>query len=120
MINERKMATEMLSAVWDENLDRVEDLLQFGADPNWYFNGYPILLHAVYTRNPNMVLLLVSYGAKQVSEALGLALERGIGEVVAPLAYLGIVPKECKKDKVFGPFPTRYAPIDLPRSYLRG
>lgn len=116
MINERKMANEMLNAVWDEDNVKLEELLEYGADPNWYFNGYPILLHAVMNRNKEGMLLLIKHGALQVEEALGFALERGIGEVIAPLAFLGIIPKECKKNKMFGPFPARYAPLDYPRA----
>ena len=119
MINERKMANEMLNAVWDEDNERLEDLLQYGADPNWYFNGYPILLHAVFTRNKEAMMLLMKHGATQVEEALGFALERGIGEVIAPLAFLGIVPKACKINELFGPYPARYAPLDFPKHYGR-
>ena len=115
MINERKMANDMLNAVWDDDVVKLEDLLQYGADPNWHFNGYPILLHAVYTRNKEAMLLLIKHGAMQVEEALGFALERGIGEVIAPLVYLGVVPKQCNKNEMFGPFPARYAPLDCPK-----
>ena len=51
MTTERKLAKELLSAVWNEDAKRVEELIRFGADPSWIFNGYPILVHAVFTRN---------------------------------------------------------------------
>lgn len=50
MTKERKLAKELLSAVWDEDAHRVKELIRYGADPSWIFNGYPILLHAVFTR----------------------------------------------------------------------
>lgn len=112
MKNERKLAKELLNAVWDENLERVEDVLAFGAEPNWIFNGYPILLHAVFTRNTSVVMALIEAGAEQVEEALGFALDRGIGEMVFPLAYLGIVPKTEMVKPAFGPYPSRYSPLN--------
>ena len=39
MINERKMAKELLNAVWNKETERIKELLDFGADPNWIFNG---------------------------------------------------------------------------------
>lgn len=117
MINERKMATQLLNAVWNEDVVRVEELLDYGADPNWVFNGYPILIHAVYLRNLSIVKALVQAGAENLEEALGFALDRGIGEMVAPFAYLGVVPKAGREDNDFGRFPARYAPLgyDLKR-----
>ena len=91
MTTERKLAKELLSAVWNEDAKRVEELIRFGADPSWIFNGYPILVHAVFTRNLDVVNTLIDAGACQVDEALGFALDRGIGEMVAPLAYRGVV-----------------------------
>lgn len=112
MISNRTLATQLLNAVWDENVEMAELVIAAGADPNWIFNGYPILLHAVFTRNHDMVMLLIDSGASQVQEALGFALDRGIGEMVLPLAFLGIVPKVEKVKKDFGPYPSRYCPID--------
>ena len=79
MTTERKLAKELLSAVWNEDAKRVEELIRFGADPSWIFNGYPILVHAVFTRNLDVVNTLIDAGACQVDEALGFALDRGIG-----------------------------------------
>ncbi|MEG0274476.1 hypothetical protein [Amedibacillus sp. YH-ame10] len=112
MINERTLAKQLLNAVWDENVELATIVLEAGADPNWIFNGYPILLHAVFTCNKEMVMTLIEAGATQVEEALGFALDRGIGEMVFPLAFLGIVPKAEKVKKVFGPYPSRYCPLD--------
>lgn len=112
MINERFLAKQLLNAVWDENVEQAMLVLEAGADPNWIFNGYPILLHAVFTRNQDMVMLLIEAGAVHLSQALGFALDRGIGEMVLPLAFLGIVPKEEEVKKDFGPYPSRYCPID--------
>ena len=111
MKDEKKLAKQLLDAVWDEDVARVKRILVEGADPNWIFNGYPILLHAVFTRNQEMVLLLIHHGASQLSEALGFALDRGIGEMVLPLAFLGIVPKPMSVIDEFGPYPSRYAPL---------
>lgn len=112
MKEEKVLAKLLLNAVWDEDSAKVKRILLEGADPNWIFNGYPILLHAVCTRNQEMVLLLIHHGASQVSEALGFALDRGIGEMVMPLAFLGIVPKPIDSMDDFGPYPCRYAPLD--------
>ena len=112
MLEERALAKQLLNAVWDENVELAELVLAAGAQPNWIFNGYPILLHAVFTRNVDMVMLLIQEGAQQVQEALGFALDRGIGEMIMPLAFLGIVPKAQPVKKVFGPYPSRYCPID--------
>ncbi|MDE6476347.1 MAG: ankyrin repeat domain-containing protein [Erysipelotrichaceae bacterium] len=111
MKSEKYLAKQLLNAVWDENIKKVEALLEEGADPNWIFNGYPILLHAVFTRNQEMVMLLIEKGASQVREALGFALDRGIGELVMPLAFLGIIPKHQEVKARFGPYPSRYAPL---------
>lgn len=111
-MSDRRLATMLLNAVWNEEPREVKRVLRMGADPNWIFNGYPILLHAVFTRNQKIVMMLIKAGAVHVQEALGFALDRGIGEMVFPLAFLGIVPKmeEVKKD--FGPYPSRYCPLD--------
>lgn len=114
MINEKKLAKQLLNAVWDENITKAKIALSLGADPNWLFNGYPILLHAVFTRNERMVKLLIKAGASQVEEALGFALDRCIGEMVFPLAFLGVVPKIQEPKKIFGPYPSRYCPLNYP------
>lgn len=115
MVNkERMLAKQLLNAVWDEDEAKVKRVLLEGADPNWIFNGYPILVHAVFTRNLETVMLLIRYGASQLSEALGFALDRGIGEMVLPLAFLGVVPKPVERLEYFGPYPSRYAPLDYP------
>jgi hypothetical protein len=119
MINERKMATQLLNAVWNEDVVRVEELLEYGADPNWVFNGYPILIHAVYIRNLKIVVALVKAGAKRLDEALGFALDRGIGDMIAPFAYMGIIPKVCKESVDFGRYPARYAPITYEMKSIR-
>lgn len=93
MLKDTTLASRLLSAVWDENVKKAQETIQMGADPNWIFNGYPILIHAVFTRNEEMVMMLIDEGAKQQQEALGFALDRGIGELVMPLMMLGTVPK---------------------------
>ena len=108
MITERKLAKELLSAVWNEDAKRVEELIRFGADPSWIFNGYPILVHAVFTRNLDVVNTLIDAGACQVDEALGFALDRGIGEMVAPLAYRGVVPVLHDPKPGYGLYPSRF------------
>ncbi len=50
----------------------------------------------------------------QVEEALGFALDRCVGEMIFPLAFLGIVPKEEEVKEEFGPYPSRYCPLDYP------
>lgn len=112
MMTEKKLAKKLLNAVWNENLWDVREALALGADPNWIFNGYPILLHAVYKMNTDMVMMLIEAGATQTEEALGFALDRGIGEMVFPLAFLGIVPKQETVKKGFGLYPNRYCPLE--------
>lgn len=92
-MSDRKLATMMLNAVWNEDVRGLRRVLRMGADPNWIFNGYPILIHAVFTRNEKIMMLLIKAGAVQVEEALGFALDRCVGEMIFPLAFLGIVPR---------------------------
>lgn len=106
---ERRIALSLLNAVWNEDLQGVKDALDMGASPSWIFNGYPILLHAVCTKNKKIVNCLINAGALQTREALGFALEKGIGEMIPSLAYRGIVPKHYKARKGFGDFPQRFA-----------
>lgn len=111
MLKETTLASRLLSAVWDENVEKAQETIWMGADPNWIFNGYPILIHAVFTRNEEMVMMLIAEGANQKQEALGFALDRGIGELVMPLMMLGTIPKEPEVKVDFGPYPSRYAPL---------
>ena len=111
MNSERKLAKELLNAVWNEDVLRAKELIEFGADPSWVFNGYPILHHAVYLHDKKMVTLLIECGAQQIGSALGFALDRGLGDMVGILTYHGAIPKEDKGDIAFGFFPSRYAPI---------
>ena len=48
MMSDRKLATMMLNAVWNEDVRGLRRVLRMGADPNWIFNGYPILIHFLY------------------------------------------------------------------------
>lgn len=107
------LAKELLNAVWEEDCQRVKAALNEGADPSWIFNGYPILIHAIYLENWALASLLLQYGAKQRGEALGFALENGIGNMVWPLAYLGIVPANMRVNKNFGIYPARFAPTSI-------
>lgn len=113
MSTPNKVASRLLDAVWNEDVMKARLTLSEGADPNWIFNGYPILMHAVFTRNQEMVMMLIDNGATQVSQALGFALDRGIGELVLPLMMLGISPKMENHRSCFGPYPSRYAPLNL-------
>ena len=63
MMSDRKLATMMLNAVWNEDVRGLRRVLRMGADPNWIFNGYPILIHAVFTRNEKIMMLLIKAGA---------------------------------------------------------
>lgn len=110
-MNEKELAKELLNAVWKEDLTLLSDILMQGANPSWVFNGYPILVHAVLMENEELVKVLVQAGAKQTGEALGFALEKGLGTMVLPLAYMGIVPKKMNTSKIFGEYPHRYAPL---------
>ncbi len=112
-MTENKLATRLFNAVWNGDLEVVKQALHSGADANWIYNGYPLLIHAVFTGNKEMVSLLIDEGATQCAEALGFALENGIGSVISVLAYRGIVPKTCERSKAFGSLPHRYAPLDL-------
>ena len=103
-MTENKLAKKLLNAVWEEDLNAAELAIYEGADPSWIFNGYPLLIHAVFTRNEAMVTLLIDHGANQCAEALGF---------VGALAYRGIIPKTYETPEAFGPLPHRYAPLDL-------
>lgn len=110
MMKETKLAKELLNAVWEEDSARLEEVLLMGANPSWVFNGYPILLHAIYLHNKEIAMQLIRAGATQVSEGLGFALEQGIGEMVWPLAFLGVIPKAIHTNNKFGMYPSRFAP----------
>lgn len=110
---ENKVATRLLNAVWEKDCKTARRVLKTGGDPSWIFNGYPLLVHAVFTGCEEMVMILVQYGAEQKSEALGFALEHGIGNCVWPLFLMGIAPKAYHITEAFGPLPNRYAPLDL-------
>lgn len=112
MERERKLARELLNAVWNDDVERAKELIDFGADPSWVFNGYPILHHAVYLRNKKMVRLLLREGAAQIDSALGFALDRGIGDMIGLLMVQGAIPTEDKGDITFGFYPSRYAPLE--------
>ena len=103
-MSDRKLATMMLNAVWNEDVRGLRRVLRMGAD----------LIHAVFTRNEKIMMLLIKAGAVQVEEALGFALDRCVGEMIFPLAFLGIVPKEEEVKEEFGPYPSRYCPLDYP------
>lgn len=100
---------DLLDAVWKEDVQKVEYCLQLGASPSWVFNGYPILMHAISIGNEEIVNILIDAGAIQKQEALGFALERGIGQMIRPLVFRGIVPKHFEPKKGFGYYPQRFA-----------
>lgn len=112
-MKETQLAKEMLNAVYDEDVKRVENVIAKGADPSWIFNGYPILIHAIYLENREIVLCLIQHHAQQVSEALGFALEHGIGSMVLPLALMKIKPKAIETKSCFGDLPARFAPTSV-------
>lgn len=107
------LAKQLLNAVWLEDEEQLQMALAAGANPNWVFNGYPILQHAIFTRNQVLVKELIDAGASNLAEGLGFALDRGIGEMVEVFAYAGIVPKLVKAPKKFGYFPMRYCPMHM-------
>ncbi|WP_416324729.1 ankyrin repeat domain-containing protein [[Eubacterium] hominis] len=112
MVNERRLARELLNAVYDKDLERAEELLDFGADANWIFNGYPILHHAVCKKDRRMVKLLIERGAVQIDSALAFAQDRGLTGMVLLLHRYGASPKHEYMNVAFGYYPNRYAPID--------
>lgn len=105
---EKRLAMDLLDAVWKEDVQKVEYCLQLGASPSWVFNGYPILMHAISIGNEEIVNILIDAGAIQKQEALGFALERGIGQMIRPLVFRGIVPKHFEQKKGFGYYPQRF------------
>ena len=68
--------------------------------------GY--LMHAISIGNEEIVNILIDAGAIQKQEALGFALERGIGQMIRPLVFRGIVPKHFEPKKGFGYYPQRF------------
>ncbi|MEG0264684.1 MAG: hypothetical protein RSC93_10040 [Erysipelotrichaceae bacterium] len=118
MSTPNSIAKELLNAVWNEDVTKAREALFLGASPDWIFNGYPILMHAIFTRNQDMVMLLIDHGASDLGKALGFALERGIGELVLPLMLLGIVPESYEVKAAFGPYPDRFAPLGYTHAHL--
>lgn len=112
MMNECKMVNEMLNAIYLEEVELLEALLDLGADPNWIVNGFPLIMHAVYVRNRDLVYVLVASGAQMLEEALGFALEQGIGEMIKPFVMMNVSPKPYIYKKEFGPIPSRFSPIN--------
>lgn len=108
-----ELAKDLLNAIWKNDVTLAKCAILDGANPNWIMNGHPFLIHAVFNRNVEMTMLLINHGATQKEEALGFALENGIGELVLPLMFLGIVPKAETVNEVYGALPSRYAPLDL-------
>ncbi|NBK96410.1 MAG: hypothetical protein EOM50_00045 [Erysipelotrichia bacterium] len=108
-----QLAKELLNAVYDEDVARMEAVIKKGADPSWIFNGYPILLHAIYLANKQVVFCLIRHGAIQLEEALGFALEQGIGSMVVALAIMGVAPKAVQVKTQFGELPSRFAPTSI-------
>lgn len=112
-MTENKCAKELLNGVWNGDKAAVKKAISDGASPNWIFNGFPILLHAVAKGNAEIMELLIEAGASQTSEALGFALQHGIIECIAPLVYLGVQPKDSEYKYVFGALPKRHASIGI-------
>lgn len=106
-MSEKQCVKHLLDAIWNEDMRGAKVALMEGANPSHRVNGFPLLLHAVYTRNVSMVQLLIRFGALQTSEALGFALEHGYGEMVLCLLDLGVLPQQAEVKRVFGPFPCR-------------
>ena len=75
---EKRLAMDLLDAVWKEDVQGVKYCLQMGASPSWVFNGYPILMHAISIGNEEIVNILIDAGAIQKQEALGLRLKEGL------------------------------------------
>ena len=50
MMTDTKLATKLLNAVWNEYIKGEKKALRMGASPKVTFNGYPILIHAVFTQ----------------------------------------------------------------------
>lgn len=71
------LAKKLLNAVWNKEVEKAREAILEGADPNWIINGYPVLFHAVYMRDVDMVMMLIDNGAILIGEALGFALDRG-------------------------------------------
>lgn len=108
-MRETVLAKELLNGVWEMDTAKVKRAILDGADPNWIFNGYPILLHAVYLEDLDMVNLLIEHGATQISEALGFALDFALGDMVWPLIEKGVLPKNVEVDEnLFGHHPNRF------------
>lgn len=106
------LAKELLNGVWEGDLNKVKNALDHGASANWAFNGYPILIHAVYLEDEDMVRFLINRGACQLSEALGFALEYALGKMVWLLVDMGVLPKSIEvNEAVFGSHPNRRVAI---------
>ena len=87
---EKRLAMDLLDAVWKEDVQGVENCLELGASPSWVFNGYPILMHAISIGNEEIVNILID------------------GQMIRPLVFRGIVPKHFEPKKGFGYYPQRF------------
>lgn len=113
MMKANKLAKRLLNAVYDDQIAEVEKAIQEGANPSWIFNGYPILFHAIYLEHKEIAMLLIRKGALQCEEAMGFALEMGLGDMVLPMAILGIQPKAYHPSSTFGDLPLRFAATSI-------
>lgn len=89
----RKLAKELLQAVYQDDLWKAKKCLEAGADVNWLVNGFPYIFHAVENDSQAMMLLFVDYGATHVHEVMFYALKRGKFKLAITLLLEGYYPK---------------------------
>ena len=106
---EKRLAMDLLDAVWKEDVQGVENCLELGASPSWVFNGYPILMHAISIGNEEIVNILIDAGAIQKQEALGFALERGIGQMIRHLYFVVLFLNILNQKKALATIPKDFA-----------
>lgn len=92
-MTERMKVKKLIDGIYENDLKKIKEALDEGANPNYYVNGYPIIIHAVYLKNLKVLKLLLENGANDKGEALGYALLNGIGEVVMTLFESGAIAK---------------------------
>ena len=105
----KKISYGFIRCCMERRCTRVENCLELGASPSWVFNGYPILMHAISIGNEEIVNILIDAGAIQKQEALGFALERGIGQMIRPLDFVVLFLNILNQKKALATIPKDFA-----------
>ncbi|MGL5541019.1 MAG: ankyrin repeat domain-containing protein [Erysipelotrichaceae bacterium] len=100
-MNERELAKKVLKAVWEEDLWLVTKLVRVGADPNWLYNGYPLIFHAIEKKNAGLVMLLVDLQSQYLDQALWFAIKKRQFKIAYFLFSKGALPRCFEQEVTF-------------------